>query len=370
MKTFLLWLRSKPKIWRPAKMALLMLGATVAAFYWGRMGVASRVDAQQVQPRPGTPGQGGTPYPSDYGRRPVAYIYGNTVISREELGEYLISRLGPERLELMINRRIVEMNCQAKGITVTEAEINAQFQAELKDLGNVTTKDFNDQILKRFNKSLFEWKEDVIRPKLLLTKYCQNMVQVTDADLTKAYEAKYGPKVECRMIAFAKDNKRRDEIWVRIRDSEAAFDEEAGKQYIQNLASSHGKIPPINKHFGDAKIEAAAFNLRPGQISPLIELPDSNFVVLKCDRILPPDMKKTYADARVELDKQMREVKLAEKIQEVFKEMRDKAKPQILLTAQVRQEDLERDVSKNLHPVQQGATKSLVPPRPTAPVGN
>ncbi len=289
-------------------MALILVGATVAAFYWGRLGVSSRVDAQQ--PRPGVPGQPGGQYPSDYGRRPVAYIYQNTEITREELGEYLISRLGPERLELMINRRIVEMNCQSKGITITEAEVDAQFKAELKDLGNVTVQDFNNQILKRFNKTLFEWKEDVIRPKFLLTKYCRPMVQVTEIDLRNAYEAKFGPKVECRMIAFAKDNKRRSDIWVKIKDNEAEFAREAMSQYLPNLAASQGKIPPINKHFGDAKIEAAAFALQPGQISPLMELPDGTFVVLKCDKLLPPNEVKTFAQVRIELDKEMREVKL------------------------------------------------------------
>jgi PPIC-type PPIASE domain len=364
MKRILTWLRSRPGFWRQTVMVLIMLGATVAAFYWGRMGVSSRVDAQQ--PRPGAPAQPGSQFPSDYSRRPVASIYDNTTITREELGEYLISRLGPERLELMINRRIVDMNCQAKGVVVTEAEVDAQFKAELKDLGNVTPQDFNNQILKRFNKTMFEWREDVIRPKLMLTKYCRPMVQVTEEDLHKAYEAKFGPKVECRMIAFAKDNKRRSDIWVKIKDNEAEFAREAMSQYLPNLAASQGKIPPINKHFGDAKIEAAAFALQPGQISPLIELPDGTFVVLKCDKHLPPNMVKTFADMRVELDKEMREVKLAQKIQEVFAQMRAQANPRIYLTSQVRQEDLERDVAKNLS--QPG--KSLVPPRPTAPSGN
>src|SRR5471032_481584 len=100
------------------------------------------------------------------------------------------------------------MQCQAKNVYVTDAEVDMQFREELKGFGpNMTAQDFTNQVLKRFNKSLFEWKEDVIRPKLLLARLCQPMVEVTQQDLLNAIEARYGPKVQCRMIAFAKDDR-------------------------------------------------------------------------------------------------------------------------------------------------------------------
>src|SRR5208283_1706108 len=86
MRSYLSWIRSNPTALRQGMLALVMVGATVAAFYWGRMGVASRVDAQQV---PSSVTQGGQPVQpvSDYSRRVVAYLYDNMPISREELGE-------------------------------------------------------------------------------------------------------------------------------------------------------------------------------------------------------------------------------------------------------------------------------------------
>ena len=38
----------------------------------------------------------------------MATIYGNIPITREELGEFLISRFGADRLEFLVNRKIVE----------------------------------------------------------------------------------------------------------------------------------------------------------------------------------------------------------------------------------------------------------------------
>ena len=192
MRTLLKWF-VQPTLWRRAVMVLLMLGATVAAFYWGRLG-ANRVAAQQVQPRPGAamPLNGTS---SDYSNRVVAYIYDNIPIMREELGEYLIARFGAERLDFLVNRRIVEMACQAKGIYVTDQEVDTQFMEDLKGYGaSMSPKDFTNQILKRFNKTLYEWKEDVIRPRLLLSKLCRPMVEVTQKDLLEAFETRYGPR--------------------------------------------------------------------------------------------------------------------------------------------------------------------------------
>src|SRR5438552_1643385 len=126
MKKLLLWVRSRPMLVRKATMFLALIGATVAAFYWGR----STLDAQQVQPRTLPTIQPAQPS-TDYARRVVAYIYENTPISREELGEYLIARFGQERIEFLVNRRIVELDCQAKGVYVTDLEVEAQLQEEL-----------------------------------------------------------------------------------------------------------------------------------------------------------------------------------------------------------------------------------------------
>ena len=223
MRTLLSWVRFNPALLRKALLALVLVGATVVAFYWGRLGGTPRADAQQVSLPNGGVGQ--TPQPtSDYARRVVAYLYDNIPITREELGEYLIARYGKERIDFLVNRRIVEMDCQAKGVYVTDGEVDAQLQKDLQALGKgVTVQDFTNQILKRWNKSLFEWREDVIRPKLALVKLCRPLVQVTPEDLYKAYEARYGPKVQCRMIVFQKDDTHMSAVWNKIKQSEAEF---------------------------------------------------------------------------------------------------------------------------------------------------
>ena len=136
---------------------------------------------------------------SDYSHRVVAYLYDTTPVTREELGEYLIARMGKERLGNLVNKRIIEHECQRRGVEVTAAEVEADLAETLKGLA-VNRSDFVTTILKPYNKTLYEWKEDVIKPRLLLSKLCRDRVQVTSEDLQKAFEAYHGEKLECQLI--------------------------------------------------------------------------------------------------------------------------------------------------------------------------
>src|SRR5262249_47053434 len=110
-------------------------------------------DKEKPATAPGTTEPG-----SDSSRQVVAYIYGTTPITRRDLGEYLIARHGADSLELLVNKRIIEQCCKEKGIQVTAAEVDSALAEDLKGMG-VNLKDFVDQVLKHYNKTLYEWKE-------------------------------------------------------------------------------------------------------------------------------------------------------------------------------------------------------------------
>lgn len=356
--------RLNPPLLRKLSMLLVLAAATVSAFYWGRTGALQATAQQTHVPAPVDHGAKNSAANGDYQRRVVAYLYDNMPVTREDLGEYLIARLGAERVEFLVNRKIVEVACQSKGIHVTDAEIEAQLADDLRGFGNMSLKDFNNQVLKRFNKNLYEWKEDVIRPKLLLAKMCRPLVEVKYDDLVKAFEARYGPKVKCRMIVLTKDDNRRFQKWETVRDNENEFRELARNQFIQALAAKGGEVPPIHRHFPDPEIEKEAFSLQPGQISPLKQLKDGTFVIIKCDEHIAADKSKKLDDERINLHKELAEVKLAQKIPEVFDGLRKQANPRILISPQVRQEDLERAVVRDIAPP--GASA----PKAGAPMGN
>jgi len=344
---------------------LAVVVVAVLAFCLGRGGAQT---PSQLPPMPKiTPPANAPAVPSDYSRRVVAHIYNSIPITREELGEYLIARYGAERVENFVNRRIIEEACRSKGITVTDAEVEAALTYDLKGL-NISLADFKNKVLKAYGKTLYEWKEDVLRPKLWLAKYCRIEVKVSDEDLKIAFEGHYGEKVECRMILLPKDTageSRHDyDIYDKVRKSDAEFDSAATKQAFAPLAAKGGLIPPIYRRYPEPSIEKEAFRLKPGELSKLLTLSDGSRVILKCVQHIPPDKTKRFEDERPKLYDEVTEAKITQMVPHLFKQMRDQAKPQIYMKRTPRPEDTEQQVRRALAP-----PGTMAAPNAPAPTG-
>jgi parvulin-like peptidyl-prolyl isomerase len=301
-------------------------------------------------PAPAAPAQADTA--SDYTTRPVAFIGRDTIVTREELGEFLVLRRGADKVELLINRRIIDIACREAGVEVTAAEVEASFAEDLKGLGGITSNDFVKQVLRRYGKNLVEWKEDVIRPKLMLAKLCRSKISVTEDDIRTAFDARFGEKVECRIIQWIKKEMDMDmaEVkklaeagYAKVRDNDQEFSDQAKHQQSGPLASTGGKIKPIHHHLADVnppfadralndKIESEAFRLQPGEVSGLIKIPDG-YMVMKCDKRVPADSTVNPAAVRDALVKEITEHKTLGAIPKIVKELRERAQPKNVFDA-------------------------------------
>src|SRR5262249_4106707 len=63
--------------------------------------------------------------PPDPALQPVAFIYNNIPITRGELAEFLIARYAEEKVDLLVNKRIIELSCKQRNISVNEEEVEA-----------------------------------------------------------------------------------------------------------------------------------------------------------------------------------------------------------------------------------------------------
>jgi hypothetical protein len=356
--------------WSWGKVLLMASWAGVAGlgFWWGRC--AWFAQATAATPAPAAPAQAPVAPPpprpevsGDYVSQPVAYLYDSIPITMADLGKYLIDRQGADRLDLLINRRIIERACQEKGIEVTEAEIEAALNEDLKDLGGINKLDFVKNVLKRYSKTLYEWKEDVIRPKLLLAKLSQDRVTISDNDLQLCFESYYGEKMACKLILWPHDQKKRAEgVYSKVRDNPADFEHEATHQASPTLAAHAGEIPPIGRHtMGNDELEQLVFSLQPGEITPLKETPEG-LVVFKCLKRIPPDATKKLADVQPALEKEVRERKIQAMIPVVFDELRKQAKPVRLLKGYKTQQEVEEEVRQELA-ADEAAKKKAAPPQ-------
>jgi parvulin-like peptidyl-prolyl isomerase len=265
--------------------------------------------------------------PSDYSQRVVAYIYGTIPITREDLGEYLVARHGSDNVAPLVNKKIIEHACEKRGISVTDAEVEASILADCDTIQIKKVEFINNVIKKKFGKTLYEWKEDIVKPRLLLTKLCKDQITVTDEDVKKAFEAVYGEKRKCRIIIWPDtDEQIALQEYGSLRD-EQGFDRKARSQANSALAATGGQIKLIARNSGvNPAVEHAAFSLQPGEVSSTMKTPDG-IVVLKMDEIVPPDPTAKFDDKREALSKDVFDKKVAAEIPKVFKSLKEEAKP-------------------------------------------
>jgi hypothetical protein len=308
------------------------------AFCWARGGAAPKVPTTPTTARARV---ATTPAPrldpAEYTNRVVAYLYESVPVTRADLGAYLIARHGADKLDLLINKRILEEAARAQGIEVTAADVENALAEDLKEL-KINREGFVKNVLKNYGKNLYEWREDVLRPKLLLHRLCRGRVQVTEEDVQAAFQATYGEKVDCRMIVWNKDEREKAMAqYARIRDNEEEFDFVARHQSGSKLASTGGRITPVGRGtLGNKEVEDKLFRLRPGEMTELIfggqEHKEEAFV-LKCDRHLPANTAVNLEGARPDLIKQITEKKIQALIPTVLQELQAQARPVNLLKA-------------------------------------
>jgi hypothetical protein len=319
---------------RSMRRRLLLLvawgGVAAAGYCWGRFGTAPKVRAEPV--RGG--GVAGESRPaSDYSRRPVAYIHETIPITREDLGEYLIARCGKQRLTNLINKRIIEHTARQKGVEISAAEVDAALVADYTQLGLRSPREFEDHLLKRYQKTIYEWKEDVIKPRLMMEKMCRSRVTVSREDVAQAYEAYFGEKVECKIIMWPKEEEHHvlHTIWPKIHNNEEEFDRAARMQASPSLAAAGGLVKPLGHNTtGDPALEKVLFSLRPGETSEVIRTREG-LVVIKCLRRLPPDTTASYESRRPKLEKEVFDKKVALEIGKMFQDLKAQARPRNFL---------------------------------------
>jgi hypothetical protein len=290
---------------------------------------------------------------SDYSQRVVAYIHGNVPITREDLGEFLIARHGYAKLDNLVNRKIIDHACKQKNITVTNEEVEATLDTDLLQL-QMDRPTFVKQFLKQYNKTLFEWKEDVIRPRLMMTRLSGLDIKVEEAEMKRAFDAMYGEKVQCRIVIWpnAPDfNPFREAMkhWDEMRKSEATFDTIARGQAIPGLASVAGKIAPIGHGVSDDKkdqVETIAFKLKKDEVSEIFEIPKQGYAVLKCDGRIPADTTKSFEKEKEFFRKQVYEEKLTKAIPQMFAKLKEAANPLLLMKYGTTNPFVERTVTE------------------------
>jgi len=219
----------------------------------------------------------------------VATVNGDRITMRE-LGQECMLRHGEDVLETRISHLLLEQELKNAGLTVTEADLQAEVHhaAELAGVldqkGEVDLEQWFAAIAKEQGTSKTHYMQNSVWPSAALKKLAVSAVEVSAEDMQKGFEANYGERVRCRAIVLG-EMRRAQEVWDKARRNQSPeyFGDLAAEYSIEPTSKAlRGEVPPIGRFGGQPQVEQAAFGLQPGQLSGIVQSGDK-FIILRCE---------------------------------------------------------------------------------------
>lgn len=245
-------------------------------------------------------------------------------ISFDAVAQESVQRVGVEVLDNLINRTIIQQACQKHGVQVSKGEVTAEI-SRIAEKFKMPIETWYQMLQTERGLSPEQYQNDIIWPMLALKKLAGDDVQVTQQDMQQAFVRDYGQMVKARMIML--DNFRRaQEAYEKARKNPESFDELAQEYSIEpNSRSLGGTIPHVRRYSGNETLEDAAFKLKPGQVSGILEVDHGRYVILKCEGFTEP-VVSNIEQVKDDLYEQVKEEKIQQAVAEVFQKLKNDAR--------------------------------------------
>src|SRR5688572_25659331 len=220
-----------------ASLAVIVGCLAVRSFWPADAAVAAPGEGQPVQPA--APQDAAAPNP-----HVVALVNGEKV-TRADLAADCLRHYGKEVLESLVNKELILDHCDARGIKVTNKDIDAEIERMAVRFG-VPVEQWVRMLEKERGINKEQYRRDIVWPTLALRKLAADRLEVTDKELTEAFDAQYGPQVKVRMIGIHGNEKKAKEIHAKAVADPQDFARLA-REHSEDTesASVSGWIPPI-----------------------------------------------------------------------------------------------------------------------------
>ncbi len=247
----------------------------------------------------------------------VAVVNGQT-IARDKIAEACIERFGAIVLDNLLNKHLIVQACEAKGIKITQADVNQEIDRVASKFG-LTTKLFLKTIEEERDVSPEQYASEIVWPMLALRALAADKIAVSQQEIDQIIQSEYGPKVSVRMIAVSQLDKAQ-QLHQQASQQPEIF-RRLAKEHSEDAtsASVEGLLPPIRRHSGDDVLERIAFQLKENEISPIFQIGELH-IMLQCVRHLqatPPDPQLLPAIQERIVD-HMRDRRLQQAADELF----------------------------------------------------
>jgi len=238
------------------------------------------------------------------------------------VAEECMDRYGKEVLEKIINRTIIYQACREQGIVVSAADVEAEI-VKIAQRFNLGAENWFKMLQAERNISPTQYRRDVIWPMLALKALAGENIEVTDEMLQEAFVRDYGEKVKAKLIVL--DNLRRAQtVWEKAREEPERFGELAREFSIEpNSRALSGAIPPIRRFSDNKELEKAAFALKEGEISGIVQVGFSRYVIILCEGRTRQIVE--YDEVKENLYEHVLESQVQESVARVFSALKEGA---------------------------------------------
>jgi len=328
--------------WAMVLGSLAVLGISLLIrYYWGLESASADPAARQLQatrPTTAQPAPKAAPRPAATTAtqpmatdepRVVARV-NNRQISRDELARECLRHYGEQVLESLLNKYLIMQECQRRNLQISQAEIDAEIE-QMAARFQLSKEQWLKMLEQERGIKPPEYAEDIIWPTLALRKLAGQRLEVTPAELRRAYEMKYGPSVKARLIACS-DRAKAEKVRAMAAADPRQFGDLAKNYSEDPSASLKGRIQPIRKHGSYEQIEEAVFSMRDGEVSPVIEA-GGQFVIVQREELLPGSSAVNFQQVAPQLKEMVRDTKLRKVSGEIFQQLQDEAVVRNVLNA-------------------------------------
>lgn len=263
----------------------------------------------------------------------VAEVNGER-ITEKQLAEEALRRHGKNVLKSEIEKALILVECHNRKLTITQEEIGAEIE-RMAGAFNFTTAQWWQMLETERGIDRQSYIEDTIRPLLAITKLAGQEITVTDADIQRACESRFGVSVQVRQIVLASKSQA-ESIRAELLKNPETFESLAKNKSIDPASKPFGGLlPPLRRHVLREEIEEAIFPLQPGEISPIVEWPPGNFIIFRCEQHFPAQ-EFDLALVRDSLAERIRDTKIREVSEKIFDVLLNNAKIDVPFTDPVR----------------------------------
>jgi foldase protein PrsA len=261
-------------------------------------------------------------------------------IHRAAFDKLLLESHGLAVLEQLIALQLVKDRAMRDGITVTEEEVQSEYDRSVDELARTVAhesdparlKEIGEQVLQDFlsekNFSLAEYRISVER-NANLRKMVEADSSVSDADVREEFERRFGRKAVVRHIVLP-DLDAVAAVRQQL-ESGVEFAELARSYSLHSISgSAGGLLPPFTR--GDAQVPGLlreiAFGLEPGGLSSAVNI-DGGYHLVRLERFVEADDDSLTPALENELRMALQSRRSRQAMQDLERQLLEKADIQI-----------------------------------------